>query len=194
MKKGIMIFGPAGSGKTTLGKMVADQLGFTFIDIDDYIWAKNTEIPFSRMCSRVEKINNLMNAVSQSEHFVMAGSMDSFHEYFDPFFSLAVHLTAPANVRIARVRQREYERFGSRILAGGDMYDAHQHFLADVAAYDIGGGSMSLVLHQQWAECLKCPVLRLDGSKDLKINLNTIITKYSTISSINSALQKTSKT
>lgn len=71
MKKGIMIFGPAGSGKTTLGRMVAQQLGFLFIDIDDHIWQKDTEIPSSVMYSRSEKISKLMDAVSPTDHFVM---------------------------------------------------------------------------------------------------------------------------
>ena len=46
MKQGTIIFGPSGSGKTTLGKIVAQQLEIPFLDIDDYIWRKDTEIPF----------------------------------------------------------------------------------------------------------------------------------------------------
>ena len=54
MPRGIIIFGSAGSGKTTLGKMVAEDLGFPYFDIDDYIWRKNTDIPFTVMyCSAV---------------------------------------------------------------------------------------------------------------------------------------------
>ncbi len=181
MKQGIIVFGPAGSGKTTLGRMVAEQLGILFIDIDDYLWRNDTKIPFSVMYSRSEKINGLMNAISQTDHFVMAGSMDSFHEFFDPFFALAVHLTAPAEVRVARVQQREYKKFGSRVMDGGDMYESHQRFLNDVASYDSGGGSTSLELHTKWADSLQCPVLRLDGYDDLSNNSRIIIEKYKTV-------------
>ena len=181
LKRGIMIFGPAGSGKTTLGRMVAQQLDFIFVDIDDYIWRKDTEIPFSLLYSRTERIRNLMDAISQTDHFVMAGSMDSFHEHFDPFFALAVYLTAPTKVRIARVHQREYEEFGDRILEGGDMYDEHRRFLADVAAYDTGGGSTSYVVHNEWAKSLRCPVLRLNGSEDISSNLSAVVTKYTEV-------------
>ena len=38
MARGIIIFGSAGSGKTTLGKLVAKKLDFPYFDIDDYIW------------------------------------------------------------------------------------------------------------------------------------------------------------
>ena len=181
MARGIMIFGSSGAGKTTLGKLVAQQLGFTFIDIDDYIWRTDTPVPFSAMYSRSEKINRLMDAISQTEHFVMAGSMDSFHEHFDPFFDLAVHLTASAQLRAERVSQREYAHFGDRILEGGDMYESHKEFLRDISSYDFGGGSMSLAKHMQWANTLPCKVLNLDGGHDLSSNVRTILDVYSAI-------------
>ena len=119
-----------------------------------------------------------MEAISNTEQFVMAGSMDSFHEYFDPFFILAVYLTAPSHVRVTRVHQREYEEFGERVLEGGDMFQAHQQFLEDVARYEIGGGSTSRDVHEKWAASLSCEVLRLDGSKEISENANLILNKY----------------
>ena len=47
MATSIMIMGSSGAGKTTLGNLVAHELGYTFVDIDEYIWRKDTEIPFS---------------------------------------------------------------------------------------------------------------------------------------------------
>ena len=55
MATGIMIMGSSGSGKTTLGELVAKELGYTFVDIDEYIWRKDTEIPFSTMYPKAEK-------------------------------------------------------------------------------------------------------------------------------------------
>ena len=46
MARGIIIFGSAGSGKTSLGKLTAAELGFPYFDIDEYIWRKDTEITF----------------------------------------------------------------------------------------------------------------------------------------------------
>lgn len=37
MSTGIMIAGPSGSGKSSLGKIVAEKLGFPYFDVDDYI-------------------------------------------------------------------------------------------------------------------------------------------------------------
>ena len=44
-----LIFGPSGFGKTTLGRFAAEKLDLAFIDIDDCIWCKDTNKPFSAM-------------------------------------------------------------------------------------------------------------------------------------------------
>lgn len=87
---GIIIVGPAGAGKTTLGRLAARELGAGFLDIDDYIWRTDTPAPYTVMYSREEKIRRLMAAAQAAGTFVMAGSMDSFHAPFDPLFRLAV--------------------------------------------------------------------------------------------------------
>lgn len=178
MATGIIITGPSGSGKTTLGKMTAESLGYTFADIDDYIWKKDTEIPFSVMYSKEEKIHRLMDAISHSQHFVMAGSMDSFHRHFDPFFELAVYLYADTRLRVKRVHERELQVFGKRILEDGDMYEQHCNFLKDIAGYDFGLGGCTAQGHERWLESLKCTVLRLDGSEKLEKNRNRILDRY----------------
>ena len=178
MATGIMILGSSGAGKTTLGKIVAEKLGFVFVDIDDYIWRKNTKIPFSEMYSREEKINRLMNSIANCEHFVMAGSMNSFHEYFDPFFELVIHLHADEQVRVKRAHERELELFKERILEGGDMYEEHQKFLESVVGYDRGVGNCTLQQHEMWLQSLQCEIIRLDGTNPLEENAKRIISTY----------------
>lgn len=178
MAEGIMILGASGTGKTTLGRITARKLGFSFLDIDEFIWKKDAKIPFTEMYSRDEKISRLMEAVRQSGDFVMAGSMYSFHEFFDPFFRLAVFLTADEAVRLARVHERERKVFGNRILPGGDMYEHHQAFLRDVAGYENGTGSSTSKQHENWIQQLDCPVLRLDGTILPEINGERIARAY----------------
>ena len=170
-----MITGSSGAGKTTLGKMVARELGFTFVDIDECIWRKDTPIPFSSMYSKAEKISRVMEAISDCEHFVMAGSMDSFHEHFDPFFELVVLLHADAQLRVRRVHERALERFGERVLEGGDMYDNHRRMLDDISGYDNGIGGCTLQTHESWLKSLKCKEIKLDGADTLEENLRIII-------------------
>lgn len=178
MGKGIIISGPSGAGKTTLGKLTAEKLGFTFLDIDEYVWRKDTEKPYTVMYSKAEKISRLMDAVSQPEHFVMAGSMNSFHEYFDPYFEMAVYLYADAKLRVKRVHERELEEFGNRILPAGDMYEEHQRYLEDIAGYDTGIGATTFQMHQRWFNALRCRVIRLDGGCCLEENADRIVKSY----------------
>lgn len=177
MARGIIIFGSAGSGKTTLGKVVAKKLDLTYFDIDDYIWRKDTDKPFTVMYTREEKINGLMSDISKGTNFVMAGSMDSFNSPFVPLFDLAIHITASVGTRIARINKREYEVYGERIMEGGDMYEEHCGFLDISARYDTDG-SPCMSTHAQWADSLPCKVLRLNGDDDLNKNVEIIVHEY----------------
>ena len=178
MARGIIIFGSAGSGKTTLGKMVAEKLSFPYFDIDNYIWRNDTSIPFSIMYSRDEKINRLMRDISKGNNFVMAGSMDSFNDPFVPLFDLAVHVTASVEVRINRIHKREINVYGNRILDGGDMYEEHQRFLYNSARYDYGDASPSMKVHEQWANSLPCKVINISGEESLTDNTQIIVNAY----------------
>jgi len=178
MATGMMIMGSSGAGKTTLGKMIAEKLGYTYIDVDEYIWRQDTEIPFTQMYTKDEKISRLQKAIANCEHFVMAGSMDSFHEHFDPFFRLVVHLHTDAEIRVERVHERALRLFGERILEGGDMYEQHQTALKNVAGYDYGIGGCTLQQHEMWLKSLKCKVLRLDGKDELEKNMQIIVETY----------------
>lgn len=178
MAAGIIITGPSGAGKTTLGELAAGELGCIFADIDEYIWRKDTELPFTAMYSKEEKISRLQSAISGCERFVMAGSMDSFHEHFDPYFELAVHLCADAQIRVRRVHERALKRFGERVLQGGDMYEDHQKMLDDIAGYDHGIGGCTLQRHESWLSSLECRVIRLDGAEPPEKNLQILLEAY----------------
>lgn len=178
MARGIIIFGSSGSGKTTLGRMTAQELAYPYFDLDDYIWRKDTEMPFTKMYSRQEKAERLMRDISAHAHFVMAGSMDSFHAPFDPLFDLAVHVDADAALRVERVHAREQALFGARIAPGGDMYEAHQRFLQSVARYGEADASPCRQTHLAWADSLACPVVFLDGAQPLAQNVARIVAAY----------------
>ena len=130
------------------------------------------------MYSREEKISRLQQAISRCEHFVMSGSMNSFHEHFDLYFELVIHLHADAALRVKRVHEREFRWFGSRVTEGGDMYEAHQKMLRSIAGYDDGTGGNTLRQHEIWMKALSCKIIRLNGSDSLEKNLNIILEAY----------------
>ena len=181
MTRGIIIFGASGSGTTTLGKELALYHGFTHFDLDDYFWRWDTEIPFTIACPREERIKRLVDDIANHK-FVMSGSICGWDEPFIPLFELAVFVTAPPEIRVKRLAERELARFGERVREGGDMYDEHQHFLSWASKYDtMEPPERCLKLHEQWAETLLCPVLRVDGTTPVSENIAKIIDFYNSI-------------
>lgn len=180
MTKGIIIFGPSGSGKSTLGKMLAESLNYPYFDLDDYIWQK-TAIPYTKMYSKEEKIQRLMNDIIRYEHFVMAGSMSSFHEPFLPFFELGIFLDASDELRVKRLNQRALDKHGPRILEGGDMYDNHLKFLDNSKKYHTKEGKPSIYDHESFMYKLPCEVIQLNGNLSLNHNLDIILKKYNEV-------------
>ena len=174
MSKGIVIFGPAGAGKTTLGMMAASALDYPYFDFDDYIWRKDTEEPFTVRYSEEEKMKRILKAIRQNDRFVLSGYMDGEHEALDAMFAAAFHLSAPAELRIDRIRRRDRDIYGDRVLPGGDMYDNHERFIESVRGYGKEDDPFEK-RHWDWAESLNCPVIRLEGDKPLVKNLKIIL-------------------
>ena len=182
MGKGVIVFGASGSGTTTLAKELALLLGFTHIDVDDYFWRWDTEVPYSVPRQREERIERLMNDIGNITGFVMSGSICGWDEAFIPFFRLAVFVTTPAEVRVQRLKAREFDEFGKRIQIGGDMYDNHQSFLEWASEYDtMEPPNRSFKLHEQWAAKLPCTVLRTSGMTPAEENAAQIAEKYKDI-------------
>ena len=180
MPTGIMIIGPSGSGKTTLGKIVAQKLGYLYFDVDDYIWKQNTDSPYTQMYTREEKISRLNTDIAPYEHFVMAGSMSSFHYAFYDMFKMMVFLYVEPDIRIQRVHKRAIERFGRRVLEGGDMYESHMKFLKDNRSYE-EDGSPNMREQKEWMTNMSCVKIELDGAKDLESNADIIVNNWSGI-------------
>ncbi|MDD4796397.1 MAG: AAA family ATPase [Eubacteriales bacterium] len=179
MSRGIIIYGASGSGKTTLGKALAQRLALQHIDIDDYIWRWDTQMPYTVLRPRQERIACLEKAISTARPFVMTGSMWSIRASFNARFDLAVFLTVPTAIRMERLRAREAAMFGARILPGGDMYEQNRAFLDDAAAYDTGEPpQVCQKQHEQWTAELSCPVLRVDGTKDIAENAAWIAEQF----------------
>lgn len=180
MSSGIIIIGPSGSGKTTLGKIAARKLGYPYFNVDDYIWKQNTDSPYTQMYTRDEKISRLSNDIAPYEHFVMAGSMSSFHYAFDEMFEMMVLLYVSPDIRIERVHKRAIERFGERVLEGGDMYEAHMRFLNDNRRYE-EDGSPNMREQKEWMENMSCEKIELDGAAELEKNADIIVNNWNGI-------------
>lgn len=167
MPEGIMICGANGSGKTTLGRELARVLNYKCMDIEDYYFEKS-DIPYTRMRTREECIKQLLSDIYKYNCFVLSAVDGDFGEEITEMYRLAVFLYAPVEIRMARIRQRAYEQYGKRVMPGGDMYEQQQRFMDFARA-------RSLSHINTWLETLKCPVIRLDGTKAILENVNIIL-------------------
>ncbi len=170
MKNAIHIFGASGSGTTTLGKKICNELGYHLMDTDDYFWLP-TEPPFTLKRPCKERIEMMTRDINNYENIVISGSLVDWGDVLIPYFTLAVRIEIEPAVRIARLIQREKERYGSRIEPDGDMYKQHLEFLEWAKSYDTGGMNMrSKVKHDDWQNLLSCELLHLDGADTVEDN------------------------
>lgn len=170
MKNVIHIFGASGSGTTTLAQKICSELDFFFMDTDDYFWLPtNPRYTQKRPCE--ERILMMRQDIENAEHVVISGSLADWGDELIPLFTLAIRMETDTKIRIDRIKLREKEKFGSRIEAGGDMYQQHLDFIEWATAYDTGGVNIrSKAKHDEWQKLLPCKVLQLDGADCLEDN------------------------
>jgi adenylate kinase family enzyme len=161
----IHITGASGSGTTSLGRALAEEMGVLHLDTDDVFWLR-TDPPFTTPRDREERIDLLLKRALAEQSWVLSGSAQGWSARIEPLFDLVVFLRTDRELRLQRLRERDMARYGARIRAGGDMVDKHNEFMDWAARYDTAGlEQRSLVAHEQWLATQTCPVLRLDSSR-----------------------------
>ncbi len=156
----ILITGASGSGTTTLGGALALEMGVPFFDADDYYWLP-TDPAFQVKRDHVSRLQNLLRDLAHSPA-VIAGSIMNWGAELEDSLSLVVFLTVPAEIRVARLRERELRRFGHQDPA----------FLAWAAQYEEGKlAGRSRQRHEAWLAQRRCPVLRIDGDTSIELRL-----------------------
>ena len=170
---GILICGLNGTGKSTLGRLLADRIGYEFIDNEDLFFPKaDPSYTFSGPRGEEEVIRLLEERISANNRFIFAAVRGN---YGDKLISLLEHIVlieVPKQVRSRRVRDRSYQKFGDRILPGGDLYDKESKWfsLTDSRPDDYV---------TVWLETVDCPVIRIDGTLPVKDNVDYLVSVFS---------------
>jgi adenylate kinase family enzyme len=164
----INVIGASGCGTSTVGRSVASSLSIPHFDSDDYYHAKS-DPPFLNPRSPEERYELIYRDLSSSGSWVLSGGVVGWMPCPELDFTCMVFLQVPVGVRIQRLRQRERERFGVRILEGGDMHETHEEFMRWASRYDVGDvDGKTLARHEAYLEAQRCPVLRFRGDLPLE--------------------------
>lgn len=183
----VYIFGASGSGTSTLGRELGRR-GFRWLDTDDFFWMP-TDPMYTTKRPIPDRIALITSALGEQEDAVLSGSVGSKKEPWGApllgLFDLAVFIYTPPDVRIQRLRDREYREFGDRIRPGGDMYENHTEFVEWAKKYDTATEEYSIrsrvTDEAVIRDYLKCPVLRLDGTANAAENAELVIKTLETM-------------
>ena len=174
MKQVIHLYGASGSGTSTFGRFISKQLGYFFMDTDDYFWEK-TNPPYTVKRENAERLRLMREDIDRYENIVIAGSLVDWGDELIPLFTLAISVETDTDIRLKRLKIREREHFGSRIDVGGDMYINHKKFIEWAGDYDEGGLDMrSKAKHDEWQKHLLCPILFVDGDTPVEENFKQV--------------------
>ncbi len=172
----IHIVGASGSGTTTLAVALADRIGAPHLDTDSFFWLP-TDPPFRDKRLVEERLALMRAAFAESGgRWVLSGSLLTWGIGFASDFDLVVFLYVPPEVRMARTLARERERYGDKILPGGEMHESHLAFLDWSRSYDLPEGpGRSLTNHKAWLATLTCPVLEVAVAQSARETLETVL-------------------
>lgn len=173
----ILLFGASGSGTTTLGKELEKNSSFVHLDVDDYYW-KQTEPPFQEKISLSERNENLKADFQKHANAIITGSMVSWGKEWETAFDLAIFIHLNNDERMKRLRKRERERYGEKLLTDHTTQQTSEAFLEWASQYenpDFDG--RSLKIHNDWMELLDCNLLRIDGALELERKVEKVLAK-----------------
>ncbi len=169
MIMGILICGLNGTGKSTLGKALADRIGFEFIDNEDLFFPKNdSSYEFASSRGKDEVITLLENRISRNDRFVFAAVKGDYGDQLIRALSHIILLEVPKSIRSVRVRERSYQKFGERIMPGGDLFNKESKWFSIVDCRPDDYVT-------SWLETVDCPVIRVDGTLPIERNVEYLM-------------------
>lgn len=173
----IQLIGGSGTGKSTLAKYTAAQLGIKWIDTDSYLWKDES---FTENHPLEKRLVLYQQDMAETDSYVVSGSIFAWHPQGFQERDLLVFLSIDEPVRMERLRKREMHRNNGE----NAWLDADGAFTNDfiewcktywtatdkemIGTYAAQSYELSLT---------NCPVLKLDSSRSVE-ELYEEIRKY----------------
>lgn len=152
-----------------MGKALAEKLHFYFIDNEDLYFPKtDPNYMYASPRTREEAKKLLFREIKAHENFVFASVKGDYGEEIYPFFQYVILIDVPKDIRMERVKNRSFQKFGNRMLPGGDLHEQEEGFFEFVK-------SRVENTVKEWVQLLSCPIIRIDGTKPIEENIDFII-------------------
>lgn len=167
----IIVCGPNGAGKSTFGQYLAKRLGAKFMDIEDYYFLNPAaDYPYAYARTTEEVRDLLLADMKRYDNIVLAAVKGDYGDEITSLFTGAVLVDAPTEIRQHRVRKRSFDRFGDRMLPGGDLYERERQFF-DMVEQRCGQDT------RDWLDAVRIPMIAVDGTK-IKEHNAEIVTRW----------------
>lgn len=172
----IHILGASASGVTTLGKELSRKLDMAYFDSDDFYWEK-TEIPYSIKIDPKVRDRVVLERLSGMDHWVLGGSIISWHQDIHQLFDLIVFLHIPQSIRLARLKARELNRYGHKIETDPFWKDKFDTFFAWARDYDEvkGIATRNIKTHQSWLGRQTADIVNLIGDLTVEEKIDRVM-------------------
>ncbi|RRB03943.1 AAA family ATPase [Larkinella rosea] len=171
----IHIMGASGAGATTLGRHLAQTLNIPYFDSDDFFWIKS-EPPYQNRRDPDERNRLCKETLDNHPDCILGGSVSNWGNGWENRFDLVVFLRIPPDIRIERLRKREFERFGDIILTDPERQKTYAEFIEWAAGYDSGTAQgRTLKSHQNWLQKVSCPVLKMEGDTTIAERMERVL-------------------
>ncbi|KUJ61230.1 adenylate kinase [Flavobacteriaceae bacterium CRH] len=174
----IHIFGASGSGVTTTGEALSEKLNIQYFDSDVYFW-EPTDPPFTLKKNPEERNSKIKSALENSENWILGGSIFEWGNEVFPDFDLVIFLWIPSEIRMERLRKREFERYGNVIYTEPGSIKQFEEFINWAADYDANTGiaSRNIEAHENWLKTIKSPVLKITEDLTVTQRIELILEK-----------------
>jgi shikimate kinase len=165
----IIICGLNGVGKSTLGRKLAKEMNYKFMDIEDYYFPENnTDYDYNIARTKSEVRELLLKDMEKYDDLILSAVKGNYGNEIASMFTFAIYIEVPKKIRLERVKNRSIQKFGTRILPNGDLYKKEKQFFEMVE-------QRSEQYVTDWLDSLSIPILHIDGTKLIEDNMEPIM-------------------
>lgn len=166
---GILICGLNGAGKSTIGKVLANRMGYEFIDNEDLFFPKSdSSYEFAISRTKEEAIQLLEKRIANNNRFIFTAVKGDYGDKLMAALDYIVLIDVPKQIRSQRVRERSFQKFGERILMGGDLFDNENKW------FSLTDNRPENYV-TSWLETVTCPIIRIDGTLPIENNVEYLV-------------------